>query len=91
MQPKNKNDKPDLRSLRTAETFEKREHWPFACPGGKRARTWPVELSWCREEIGREHSHLSTQSLAPLSLSRFLSLSPSLTHTLWPPHPLHLV
>lgn len=55
----NKDDKPDLRSLRTAKTFEKREHSPLASPGGKRARTWRVELSWCREEIGRKLTHSS--------------------------------
>lgn len=69
MQPKNKNDEPGLRSLRTAETFEKREQSPLACPGGKRAQTWRVELSWYREETGRKHTHLSTHPLAALSVS----------------------
>lgn len=45
MQPKTKmiNRISDL--PRTAKTFEKREHPPLACPGGKRARAWRVELS----------------------------------------------
>jgi hypothetical protein len=69
----NKDDKPDLRSSRTATTFEKREHSPLASPGGKRARTWRVEPSWCREEtcrkltsltrpLARSHTHTRTHA-----------------------------
>lgn len=65
---------------RTAKTFEKREPSPLACPGGKRARTWRVELSSCSEEIGRDHTltHTTGPTRRPgLLLGLGMGLSPA--------------